>query len=325
MEVNHWPSGTPNKGLKLTSGPDTVTSVHESPAKRGKMTTASDLLGYEGKRVLVVGGATGMGAAAAQIAKSLGAHVTVMDFAAVDYDADKVISLDLSDQDSIDRAVDELDGPVDSLFSAAGVADGPKLMQVNFIGHRHLIERLFANDLLNQGAAICFISSVAGMGWENDLELVQDFLATPDYKSAHDWCQEREAQGFIHYGFSKQAINGYVAWQGYHFLEEGRADQRGLPRPDRHSAGPRERRSVADLRPGLPRRHRQRDTDARGHRQGDDHAQQRRLGVDQRHHAERRPGARHVVDHRLLGPRQGDHGPDHRPGPIGLSALLSRA
>ncbi|MDT5224392.1 MAG: hypothetical protein QOG19_1799, partial [Mycobacterium sp.] len=74
------------------------------------MTTASDLLGYEGKRVLVVGGATGMGAAAAQIAKSLGAHVTVMDFAAVDYDADKVISLDLSDQDSIDRAVDELDG-----------------------------------------------------------------------------------------------------------------------------------------------------------------------------------------------------------------------
>jgi NAD(P)-dependent dehydrogenase (short-subunit alcohol dehydrogenase family) len=185
------------------------------------MTTAAELLGYEGKRVLVVGGATGMGAAAAQIAKSLGAHVTVMDFAPVDYDTDKVISLDLSDQDSIDRAVDELDGPVDSLFSAAGVADGPKLMRVNFIGHRHLIERLFANDLLNRGAAICFISSVAGMGWENNLELVQDFLATPDYKAAHDWCQEREAQGFVHYGFSKQAINGYVAWQGYHFLKKG--------------------------------------------------------------------------------------------------------
>ena len=185
------------------------------------MTTAEALLGYKGKRVLVVGGATGMGAAAAQIAKDLGAHVTVMDFAPVDYDTDRVISLDLSDQDSIDRAVDELDGPVDSLFSAAGVADGPKLMRVNFIGHRHLIERLFANDLLNRGSAICFISSVAGMGWENDLELVQDFLATPDYKAAHDWCQEREPQGIVHYGFSKKAINGYVAWQGYHFLKKG--------------------------------------------------------------------------------------------------------
>ncbi|BDB41883.1 hypothetical protein IWGMT90018_23290 [Mycobacterium kiyosense] len=142
------------------------------------MTTASELLGYEGKNVLVVGGATGMGAAAAQIAKDLGAHVTVMDFAPVEFDVDRVISLDLSDQDSIDRAVDALDGPVHSLFSAAGVADGPKLMQVNFIGHRHLIERLFEKDLLQRGAAICFISSVAGMGWENDLELVQDFLAT---------------------------------------------------------------------------------------------------------------------------------------------------
>ncbi|SON62172.1 Coniferyl-alcohol dehydrogenase [Mycobacterium simulans] len=185
------------------------------------MTTAAELLGYEGKRVLVVGGATGMGAAAAQIAKSLDAHVTVMDYAPVDYDTDRVISLDLSDQDSIDRAVDELDGPLDSLFSAAGVADGPKLMRVNFIGHRHLIERLFANNMLNRGSAICFISSVAGMGWENDLELVQDFLATPDYKAAHNWCQEREAQGIIHYGFSKKAINGYVAWQGYHFLKKG--------------------------------------------------------------------------------------------------------
>lgn len=185
------------------------------------MTTASDLLGYEGRRVLVVGGATGMGAAAAQIAKSLGAHVTVMDFAPVEFDVDRVISLDLSDQDAIDRAVDELDGPVDKLFSAAGVADGPKLMRVNFIGHRHLIERLFEKDLLPRGAAICFISSVAGMGWENDLELVQEFLATPDFKAAQDWCQEREPQGIIHYGFSKKAINGYVAWQGYPFQKQG--------------------------------------------------------------------------------------------------------
>ncbi|BBX95261.1 SDR family oxidoreductase [Mycobacterium lacus] len=185
------------------------------------MTTADELLGYDGKRVLVVGGATGMGAAAAQIAKSLGSHVTVMDYAPVDYAVDRVISLDLSDQDSIDRAIDELDGPVDSVFSAAGIADGPKLMRVNFIGHRHLIERLFAGNLLNRGAAICFISSVAGMGWENSLERVQDFLAAPDYKSACDWVHEHEAEGFIHYGFSKQAINAYVAWQGYHFLKKG--------------------------------------------------------------------------------------------------------
>jgi len=41
---------------------------------------------YDDKRVLVVGGATGMGAAAAKMAKELGAEVVVLDesFAALD-------------------------------------------------------------------------------------------------------------------------------------------------------------------------------------------------------------------------------------------------
>jgi NAD(P)-dependent dehydrogenase (short-subunit alcohol dehydrogenase family) len=183
--------------------------------------TAAELLGYDGKRALVVGGATGMGGAAAKTARVLGAHVTVMDYAPVDYNADRVITMDLRDKDSIDHAIDELDGPVDAVFAAAGIADGPDLMRVNFIGHRHLIERLMSDDVLRAGSAVCFISSVAGMGWENDLDRVQEFLSTPDYRSANDWITSREADGFIHYGFSKQAINAYVAWQGYHFLKKG--------------------------------------------------------------------------------------------------------
>lgn len=247
--------------------------------------------------------------------------MTVMDFAPVDFDVDRVISLDLSDQDSIDGAVDQLDGPVDKLFSAAGVADGPRLMRVNFIGHRHLIERLF-EGLAPRGAAICFISSVAGMGWENDLELVQDFLATPDYKSAHDWCQEREPQGIIHYGFSKKAINGYVAWQGYPFQKEGVRINAVCPGPTDTPLA----RANADLWLTFAQDYRD-DTGSatltRGHRQGDDHAEQRRRGIDQRDHAERRPGARHGVDHRIVRPGQGDHGPDHRPRPAGLGGRLS--
>jgi NAD(P)-dependent dehydrogenase (short-subunit alcohol dehydrogenase family) len=41
---------------------------------------------YDGRRVLVVGGASGMGASAAQTAASLGAEVVVLDHAPVDYD-----------------------------------------------------------------------------------------------------------------------------------------------------------------------------------------------------------------------------------------------
>ncbi|HXA13219.1 MAG TPA: SDR family NAD(P)-dependent oxidoreductase, partial [Mycobacterium sp.] len=136
-----------------------------------------DRLRYDGKRALVVGGATGMGAAAAKSAAELGAEVIVMDYAPVNYDVAKSIQVDLRDPASIDAALDEVGGPVHALFSAAGIADGAtELLKINFIGHRHLIDRLLERNQLPSGSAICFISSVAGMGWENDLELLTDFL-----------------------------------------------------------------------------------------------------------------------------------------------------
>jgi NAD(P)-dependent dehydrogenase (short-subunit alcohol dehydrogenase family) len=176
---------------------------------------------YDGKKVLVVGGATGMGAAAAQTAKALGASVIVMDYAPVDYEVEQTITVDLRDRGSIDTAIEAVGGPVNAIFSAAGVADGPDLMRINFIGHRHLIESLVSSGQVPRGSAICLISSVAGMGWENDLSRLQEFLATPDYESADAWAKAHEAEGIIHYGFSKQAINAYVAMQSYPLLKQG--------------------------------------------------------------------------------------------------------
>lgn len=183
--------------------------------------TAIEQFSYNGKQALVVGGATGMGAAAAQTTAALGAEVTVMDCAPVEYAAHRVLSVDLRDPASINAGVDSLTAPVDAVFSAAGIADGPDLMRVNFIGHRHLIERLLAAGKLDRGAAICFISSVAGIGWENDLPRLQEFLATAGYQAADDWVSAHEAEGIIHYGFSKQAINAFVASRAYPLLKKG--------------------------------------------------------------------------------------------------------
>jgi NAD(P)-dependent dehydrogenase (short-subunit alcohol dehydrogenase family) len=176
---------------------------------------------YDGKRVLVVGGATGMGAAAAKTAGALGAEIVVMDYAPVNYEVAQAISVDLRDRASIDGAIAAVDGPVNAIFSAAGVAEGAELMKINFIGHRHLIERMLADGQLPRGSAICFISSVAGIGWENDLPRLQDFLATPDFESADAWVMAHESEGIIHYGFSKQVINAYVATQAYPFMRKG--------------------------------------------------------------------------------------------------------
>ena len=91
-----------------------------------------DAFRYDGKRVVVVGGASGIGAAAAQLAQDAGAEVVVMDFAAVTLPGVKAIRLNLAERASIDAAVDECGGPVDAVFSCAGVADGtPGIERIN--------------------------------------------------------------------------------------------------------------------------------------------------------------------------------------------------
>ena len=67
-----------------------------------------DLFRYDGKRVVVVGGATGMGASTAAMAADLGAEVVVLDVAPVEYDCAQKLSVDLRDRASVDEAVDEL-------------------------------------------------------------------------------------------------------------------------------------------------------------------------------------------------------------------------
>jgi NAD(P)-dependent dehydrogenase (short-subunit alcohol dehydrogenase family) len=182
--------------------------------------SAFDLFRYDGKTALVVGGATGMGAATAQAAAAAGATVVVMDHAPVEFPVDRTIAVDLQDPASIDAALETLDGPVDALFSAAGIGDGlPAVMRVNFIGHRHLITRLVESGRLVRGSAVCMISSVAGLGWQNHLDQLLEFLATPDYESAVAWVDAHE--GTNTYSFSKQAMNAYVAWQAYPFMAEG--------------------------------------------------------------------------------------------------------
>ena len=121
-----------------------------------------DSFRFDGKRVLVVGGATGMGAAAAELALDAGAEVVVMDRAEVALAGVTAIGVDLASRASIDAAVDECAGPVHALLACAGVADGtPGLERINFVGHRHLIDRMLVAGMLPGGSAIGFISSAA--------------------------------------------------------------------------------------------------------------------------------------------------------------------
>jgi NAD(P)-dependent dehydrogenase (short-subunit alcohol dehydrogenase family) len=179
-----------------------------------------DAFRFDGKRALVVGGATGMGAATATLLQDLGAEIVVMDLADVALDGVRGIQVDLRHKDSIDEAVDACEGPLHAVFSCAGVADGtPGIEKVNFIGHRHLIDRLLERDMLPPGAAIGMISSAAGLGWKSNLKALLDYLDTPDFDAASAWIEAHPEKA--DYLWSKQAVNAYVSRQAFSLLRRG--------------------------------------------------------------------------------------------------------
>ena len=179
----------------------------------------SDGFRFDGKRVLVVGGATGMGAAAAELALDLGAEVVVMDRAEVTLAGVAAVGVDLASQASIDSAVDSCGGPVHALLACAGVADGtPGIERINFVGHRYLIDRMLDAQMLPAGSAIGFISSTAGLGWESNLEELSEVLAISDFDEAAAWFVDHRKADYFH---TKQAMCAYVATRAFSLLRRG--------------------------------------------------------------------------------------------------------
>jgi NAD(P)-dependent dehydrogenase (short-subunit alcohol dehydrogenase family) len=179
----------------------------------------AELFRYDSKRVLVVGGATGMGAAAAQLAAELGGEITVLDVAAIDFRTNQSLQVDLSDKSSVDDALGHLSGRYDALFSCAGIADGPPLMRINFISQRYIIDTLVSDGRLGPGSTVGMISSIGGYAWQNHTPQLLDFLSNGTWEAMEKWIEAHE--GTNNYVFSKQAMNAYVARQAFDFAKNG--------------------------------------------------------------------------------------------------------
>jgi NAD(P)-dependent dehydrogenase (short-subunit alcohol dehydrogenase family) len=183
------------------------------------MTSIFDAFRYDGKHAVVVGGATGMGGAVAQLVQQAGADVTVLDRVEPSLDGTTFVHVDLADRATIDVALGQVAGPVDALFSCAGVADGtPGIERINFIGHRYIVDRLLEQDKLPRGSSIGMISSAAGLGWEAQLGSLTELLDISDWDAAVDWVVEH---GKADYMSMKQAMCAYVAREAHPLLKRG--------------------------------------------------------------------------------------------------------
>ena len=81
-----------------------------------------DVLGYSGKRVIVSGAASGMGAATAELLVELGAEVHAIDIKKPDLSGlASFTETDLREPDQIEAAVDRIGKVIDALFNCAGL------------------------------------------------------------------------------------------------------------------------------------------------------------------------------------------------------------
>src|SRR5690349_8112149 len=121
-----------------------------------------------------------MGQATARILVDLGAAVTAVDIKPTTVPVTRALQIDLRDRANIEDVAAAIDGPIDGLFSCAGLPGPPfsewDTILVNFVGARHLAEQLVPK--MSKGSAISAISSSAAVGWQGQKKVISELLET---------------------------------------------------------------------------------------------------------------------------------------------------
>lgn len=176
-----------------------------------------NLLGYEGKTVVITGAASGMAHCATELLLSLGAKVWAVDMNPCDLPVEKTVLGNLAKKEEIDRVAEELPERIDVLFMCHGVGLRPgreKFIQmVNYVGQRYMAERLLPK--IKDGGSVTFISSTGGYGWTGNLENVKPLLDAESFEAMEAWVdghldQFAQEGAPDPYQFSKQCLSAYV-------------------------------------------------------------------------------------------------------------------
>jgi NAD(P)-dependent dehydrogenase (short-subunit alcohol dehydrogenase family) len=168
---------------------------------------------YRGKRVVVTGAATGVGAALIDVLAEQGADdVTVLDVKPPTGPHARYVEVNLADEAAVTAVIAELAGPIHALFNNAGVADTSPLhavIGVNYLALRRLSEGLL--DRMADGGAIVNTASTAGGQWATHLEQINEVLDLEGWDATLDWIDANlAALGVAPYFFSKELVQVYT-------------------------------------------------------------------------------------------------------------------
>lgn len=146
---------------------------------------------YDGRRVVVTGCASGIGAHVARQVADLGAEVVGLDIRPPTEEFGEFVPVDLSDPVSIDQAVESVGDRVDALFNIAGVSSGigdpMRVVRINFLGTRQFTEALVPR--MPSGSAIANVSSLAAKAYRDNASITAGLVNTATVEEGIDWCR----------------------------------------------------------------------------------------------------------------------------------------
>lgn len=158
------------------------------------------------KNIVVTGAASGIGAQTAKILKQQGANVIGLDRHPCTENVDQFIQVDLTNPQSIDEVVAQLES-IDGLCNIAGLPptmDRLMVMKVNLLAVKYLTENLVAK--MNDGASIVNVASMAGIGWPQSVDAIKDTLENATFDNIESVCDKHDVEGPRSYFFSKEAL-----------------------------------------------------------------------------------------------------------------------
>jgi len=177
----------------------------------------SDVWSYAGRRVVVCGCFSGMGAATATELIDLGAEVIGLDIRETEVPVKQFMPVNLADRSSIDAAVEQIPSGIDALFVCSGLPGNTKwpaseVFTVNFIGARHLIEATIPK--LGEGGAVASISSGAGIGYPmHQADIMELLTGASSFEQGQAWADQHAELVGDGYALSKECLILYTMWR----------------------------------------------------------------------------------------------------------------
>jgi NAD(P)-dependent dehydrogenase (short-subunit alcohol dehydrogenase family) len=161
------------------------------------------------RRIVVSGAASGIGAAVLRGLIDASHSVVAVDRNPVE--GVRHVTCDLSDEASIARCCEAIEGPLDGIAHVAGVPGtlpAETVLRVNYLGAKRLIETLAPK--LADDASIVVVSSLAARrcGWET--ARLREVLAITDWRAALDAIGSPQIEGGEASEISKRLILAYL-------------------------------------------------------------------------------------------------------------------